>query len=96
MVKNLPAKQKTQVQSLGWEDPLEKGMATHSSILAWEIQWTEEPGGSSCLALALLLQLCPIPCNPMNYSMPGSSVHGILQARILIIFLIQWLHIQLP
>ena len=71
-------------------------MATHSSILAWEIQWTEEPGGSSCLALALLLQLCPIPCNPMNYSMPGSSVHGILQARILIIFLIQWLHIQLP
>ena len=47
-VKNLPATQKTQktrVQSLGWEDPLEKGMATHSSILAWRIPWTEEPGG---------------------------------------------------
>ena len=44
MVKNLPAVQKTQVQSLGWEDPLEKEMATHSSILAWRILWTEEPG----------------------------------------------------
>ena len=44
-VKNLPAVQETQVQSLGWEDPLEKEMATHSSILAWKISWTEEPGG---------------------------------------------------
>ena len=43
-VKNLPARQETRVQSLGWEDPLEKEMATHSSILAWEIPWTEEPG----------------------------------------------------
>ena len=43
-VKNLPAIQKTWVQSLGWEDPLEKRMATHSSILAWRIPWTEEPG----------------------------------------------------
>ena len=45
VVKNLPAKQETWVRFLGWEDPLEKGMATHSSILAWEISWTEEPGG---------------------------------------------------
>ena len=45
MVKNPPAVQKTWVQSLSWEDPLEKGMATHSSILAWIIPWTEEPGG---------------------------------------------------
>ena len=45
MVKNLPAMQETQVQPLGWEDPLEKGMATHFSILAWRIPWTEEPGG---------------------------------------------------
>ena len=44
MVKNPLGKQGTQVQSLGWEDPLEKGMATHSSILAQEIPWTEEPG----------------------------------------------------
>ena len=44
-VKNLPAMQETQIQSLDQEDPLEKGMATHSSILAWRIPWTEEPGG---------------------------------------------------
>ena len=43
-VKNLPAMQETWVQSLGRKDPLEKGMTTHSSILAWEIPWTEEPG----------------------------------------------------
>ena len=45
MVKNLPAMKETQVQSLGQEDPLEKGMATHSSILAWRIPWIEELGG---------------------------------------------------
>ena len=44
MVKNLPAMQETWVQPLGWEDPLEKGMATHTSILAWRIPWTEKPG----------------------------------------------------
>ena len=44
-VKNLPAMQDTWVPSLGWEDPLEEGMATHSSILAWRIPWTKEPGG---------------------------------------------------
>ena len=43
-VKNLPAMQETWVQFLGWEDALEKGMASHSSILAWRISWTEEPG----------------------------------------------------
>ena len=50
MVKNLPAMQETRFWSLGQEDPLEKGMATHSSILAWRILWTEEPGA---------LQSCP-------------------------------------
>ena len=45
IVKNLPAMQETWVRSLGWEDPLEKGIATHSSVLAWIISWTEEPGG---------------------------------------------------
>ena len=44
IVKNLPAMQETWVGSLGWEDPLEKGKATHSNILAWRIPWTEEPG----------------------------------------------------
>ena len=45
MVQNLPAVQEIRVQSLGWDDPLEKGMATHSTILAWRNPWTEEPGG---------------------------------------------------
>ena len=45
MVKNLPAVQGIQVQSLSWKDALEKGIAIHSSILAWEIPWTGEPGG---------------------------------------------------
>ena len=45
VVKNPPARQETRVPSLGQEDPLEKGRATHSSILAWRIPWTEEPGG---------------------------------------------------
>ena len=50
-VKNLPAVQEIWVQSLGWEDPLEKGMSMHSSILAWEILWTEEPGGLQSMGL---------------------------------------------
>ena len=45
LVKNPPAMKETWVQSLGWEDPLENGMANHSSILVWRILWTEEPGG---------------------------------------------------
>ena len=51
MVENLPAMQETRVQFLGQEDPLEKGMATQSSILAWEIPWTEEPGGLQSMEL---------------------------------------------
>ena len=51
MVKNPPAMQETRVRSLGPEDPLEKGMVTHSSILAWEIPWTEEPGGLQSMGL---------------------------------------------
>ena len=51
MIKNLPIMQETQVQSLGQEDPPEKGMATHSSILAWRIPWTEEPGGMQSMGL---------------------------------------------
>ena len=51
MVKNLPAMQETWVQFLGQEDPLEKEMATHSSILAWKIPWTEKPGGLQSVGL---------------------------------------------
>ena len=55
VVNNLPAMQKTWVQSLGWEDPLEKGMDTHSGILAWRIPRTEEPG-----------ELCPWSCKGLD------------------------------
>ena len=51
MVKSLPAMQETWVRSLIWEDPREKGMATHSSILAWEIPWREKPGGLQSMGL---------------------------------------------
>ena len=51
MVKNLPEMQEIRVLSLGWEDPLEKGVATHSSILAWRIPWTEESGRLKSLGL---------------------------------------------
>ena len=50
MVRSLPAMRETWVRSLGWEDPLEEGMATISNILAWRIPWTEEPGGLQSMA----------------------------------------------
>ena len=49
MVKNLPPRQESRGPSLGWEDPLEKGMATYSSILAWRLPWAEEPGGQQSM-----------------------------------------------
>ena len=51
LVKNLPAVQEIRVRFLGWEDPLEKEMATHSSMLAWRIPWAEEPGGLQSMEL---------------------------------------------
>ena len=74
MVKNrLPVqeKQEMQVQSLSWEDPLEEEMATHSSILAWTIPWTEEPGRLQSKSA----QLCPTLCDPVDHSTPGLPVH---------------------
>ena len=56
MVKHLPTMQETQVQSLGWEDPLEKEMATHSSTLAWKIPWTEERGRLQSMELQRVRQ----------------------------------------
>ena len=95
-VKRLPAMWETQVRSLGWEDPLEKAMAPHSSTLAWKIPWMEEPhrlhspwgrkeSGMTSFSLshAKSLQSCPTLCDPMDCSLPGSSAHGFLQTRIL-------------
>ena len=77
--------QEMRVLSLRWEDPLEKEMAIHSSILAWEIPWTEEPGRlqSAAAAAAKSLQSCQTLCDPIDGSPLGSSVPGILQARTL-------------
>ena len=66
MVKNLPALWETWVRSLGWEDPLEEGMATHSSILAWRIPWTEEPGALLSMGLQSQTQLSD--CHDCPYS----------------------------
>ena len=74
-------KQELWVQSLGWEDALEEEMATHSSILAWRIPWTEEPGGLQSVGLQRVRH--DWVTELMDHSPPGSSVHGILQARIL-------------
>ena len=57
-VKPLPAMRETWVQSLGWEDPLEKEMATHSSTLAWKIPWTEEPGRLQSMGLQTVRDDC--------------------------------------
>jgi len=88
VVKNPPANVGDGVQSLGREDSLEKKMATHSSTLAWEIAWMEEPGGLQSVGLQSVrydlvslevTQSCPTLCDPMDCSPPGSSVHGIFQ-----------------
>ena len=74
VVKNLPGSagdKELQVSSLGWDDPLEEDMATHSSILAWKILWTEEPA-----AAAKSLQSCPTLCDPRDSSPPGRSLAG--------------------
>ena len=64
-VKNLPAMWETWVQSLVWEDPLEEGMETHSSTLAWKIPWTEEPEGLQSMGLQSRTQLSGISWNLM-------------------------------
>ena len=80
---------------MGQEDPLENGIGTHSSILAWKIPWTEEPGGLQSMesqesfptlqfkSINSSLQLCPTLCDSVDGSLPGASLHGIVQARIL-------------
>ena len=71
MVKNLPAVQKTQVWSLGWEDPLEKGMATHFSTLAWRIPWTEERGRLQSTGLQRVKQAWSnLACTHIAYKSP--------------------------
>ena len=85
-VKNLPEMKGTQAQFLGWENPLEKGMATHSSVLAWRIPWTEEPGGvqsmgwQSRTGTRLSRPHCPfcllsLPCPSLPLAISSPSLH---------------------
>ena len=75
MLKNLPAMQETLVQSLGWEDSLEKGKATHSSIFAWRIPWTEQSMSDMTerLTLSLLVYCGVLPCHLYSEEQPEGS-----------------------
>ena len=90
-VKNLPAMQETQVLSLGWEDILEKGMATHFSILAWRIPWTEEPGYSpwghkeSDMTEQLILSPSPTMLDSFSYPQVSAEMSPPLKDLPLII-----------
>ena len=86
LVKNPPAKHETRIPSLGQEDPLEKTVAAHSRLLFWRIPGTEEPGGLQSTHVCCMVSAfsCPTFCNAMGYSLSGSSVPGIFQARILV------------
>ena len=91
-VKNLPAMQETWVQSLDWEDPLEKEMATPSSILAWIIPWTEEPGRLQSMGLQSRTQLSyftsiTVQCSP---SSKGYCGHSISQKKMRHVFFKFW------
>ena len=71
-VKHLPTMRGTWVRSLGQEDPLEKEMATHSSIFAWRIPWTEEPGGLQCMGLQRVRQ--DLAMNTFTFTLEGDGV----------------------
>ena len=74
MVKNMPATWEIQVQSLGREDPLEKGMANDTSILAWRIPWAEEPGGLQCMG-SQRVRLTERLCYSFYYLLPGIYIY---------------------
>ena len=82
MVKNLPARQETWVLSLGWEDPLKEGMATHSSILAWRIHGQRNPAGYSPWGRKELAQLSDLTCmyvgNSLGHQLGVLPFNGIL------------------
>ena len=83
MVKNLPAMQETWVQSLGLEDPLGKGMATHSRIPAWRIPWTEETGGLYSLGLQRVTErLTHTPTPVCLENSRQATVHGVTKSQV--------------
>ena len=87
LVKNPPAMQETQVPSLGGEDPMEKGMATHSSIIAWKIPWTEEPGGLQSIEL----QSVDMTEQLNHHTVNPESEHVQTKDILFIVVIVQWL-----
>ena len=84
LVKNLPTMQETRVRSLGQEDPLEKEMATHSSILAWRLPWTEEPGGLQSMGLQELDTTYRLHHHPPLFQTPNRNI------LMLVAFPVRW------
>ena len=79
VIKNLPSMQETQIQSLDHKDPQEKGMTTRSSILAWKIPWTEEPGKLQSSSVRFSCSIVSL-CDPMDCSTPGFPIlHQLLE-----------------
>ena len=74
MLKCLPAMRQTRVRSLGWEDPLEKEMATHSTILAWRIQWTEDPGRLQYMGLQSRTQMSNLTFTSLKHTYTGTAL----------------------
>ena len=100
LVKNLPPVQETQVQSLSWEDPLEKEMATHPNILAWEIPWTKEPGRLQSIGLQKRQQLSTQAyshpcCSPWRHRHLHSGVLRMATCQIFKVAFKYWLKIRL-
>ena len=99
--------QKTRVQFLGQEDPLEKEMATHSNILAWKIPWTEEPGGLECMGLQRVIWLCDFTSSSISETiqyfsfcllisfntMPSSFIHVVTIDKISFFFSLNYIYI---
>ena len=83
IVKNLPAVQATQVQFLGWEDPLEKGMAIHFSILAWRILWTQGAWRATVHRVTKISYNFQASLVAQMVNNLPASIHGIFQARVL-------------
>ena len=99
MVKNPPATRETQLQSLGWEDPLEKGTATHASILAWRILWTEEPGRPQSMGqqsrtrLSDFQYILLLPSTPYShFQQIRNSKHGLFYSFLYSLYIAKIAH----
>ena len=97
MEKNLPTMQETCVRSLGWEDPLEKGMTAHSSILAWRIPWTEEPGGLQSIGSQLTFSpLAALQTSELSLEAPSPGCFQVWQIAVFLLLYVDRLSLRCP